>query len=191
MSEFLTIDTGASLPKTPDITPLPVYDENHPMLRQRIPEHKGPIPSPLISNLVGRLKMTLKLYGAIGLSANQCGVFERVFVIGTDQFQISCINPRIVRSSAEMNRSDEGCLTFPGLYVKLDRPEWVEVEFTDDTGKLVQMRLEGLTARCFQHELDHMNGIRFIDNVKPMTLQMARKKQQKIMKQAIRNQKKK
>ena len=61
----------------------------------------------------------------------------------------------------------------------------------DDTGKLVQMRLEGLTARCFQHELDHMNGIRFIDNVKPMTLQMARKKQQKIMKQAIRNQKKK
>ena len=135
--------------------------------------------------------MTLKLYGAIGLSANQCGVFERVFVIGTDQFQISCINPKIIRASAEMNKSDEGCLTFPGLYVKLERPEWVEVEFTDDTGKLVQMRLEGLTARCFQHELDHMNGIRFIDNVKPMTLQMARKKQQKIMKQAIRNQKKK
>jgi peptide deformylase len=135
--------------------------------------------------------MTLKLYGAIGLSANQCGVFERVFVIGTDQFQISCINPKIIRASAEMNRSDEGCLTFPGLYVKLERPEWVEVEFTDDTGKLVQMRLEGLTARCFQHELDHMNGIRFIDGIKPMTLQMARKKQQKIMKQAIRNQKKK
>ena len=161
------------------------------MLRQRIPEHQGPIPSPLISNLTSRLKMTLKLYGAIGLSANQCGVFERVFVIGTDQFQISCINPKIIRASAEMNKSDEGCLTFPGLYVKLDRPDWVEVEFTDDTGKLVQMRLEGLTARCFQHELDHMNGIRFIDNVKPMTLQMARKKQQKIMKQAIRNQKKK
>jgi peptide deformylase len=191
MSEVLTIDTTSGIVLEQRLDPLPLFSDKHPMLSVPIPEYKEAIPNPTIKNLVTRLKMTMKLYGGVGLAANQCGVFERVFVIGTDQFQISCINPRILRSSAEMNKSDEGCLTFPGLYVKLDRPEWVEVEFTDDTGKLVQMRLEGLTARCFQHELDHMNGIRFIDNIKPIALQMARKKQQKIMKQAIRNQKKK
>jgi len=191
MSEILTIDTTTNVIQNERVEPLQLYDDSLPLLNEVMPEYKDALPNFAMNNLVKQLKLTMKLYGGIGLSANQCGIRARVFIIGTDQFQISCINPRILRSSAEMNKSDEGCLTFPGLYVKLDRPEWVEVEFTDDTGKLVQMRLEGLTARCFQHELDHMNGIRFIDNIKPIALQMARKKQQKIMKQAIRNQKKK
>jgi peptide deformylase len=186
MSDVLTIDTGAGLNFEERIEPLPVYDENHPMLKKRIPEHEWPLPSPLMTTLTKRLKMTMKLYGGIGLSANQCGVFERVFVIGTDQFQIACINPRILRTSVEMNRSDEGCLSFPGLYLKIERPEWIEVEFLDENGEVKQMRLEGLTARCFQHELDHLNGIRFVDNMKPVALQMARKKQKKLMQKVIR-----
>jgi len=146
------------------------------------------------TELFENLKETMIEHRGVGLSAVQCGIPLRVFVLGNwndPDTVMSVFNPRIVDQSKEMTVEEEGCLTFPGLYVKLDRPEWVEVEFTDDTGKLVQMRLEGLTARCFQHELDHMNGIRFIDNIKPIALQMARKKQQKIMKQAIRNQKKK
>jgi peptide deformylase len=140
--------------------------------------------------LVKRLKMTMKLYGGIGLSANQCGVFERVFVIGTDHFQIACINPRIIGQAPSTIKAEEGCLSFPGLHVKLDRPDWVEVEFTNEMGELKQMRLEGITARCFQHELDHMNGIRMIDHIGPVALQMARKKQEKIIKKIVRHKKK-
>jgi peptide deformylase len=186
MSDTFTIDTGAGIAIEETIEPLPVYDENHPMLKQKIPEHQYALPSPVMSKLAKRLKMTMKLFGGIGLSANQCGVFERMFVIGTDQFQIVCINPKIVNSSSAMNKSDEGCLSFPGLYLKIDRPEWIEVEFTNEDGVVQQMRLEGLTARCFQHELDHLNGIRFIDNMKPVALQMARKKQKKLMQRVIR-----
>jgi peptide deformylase len=193
MSETLIIDTGAAI-GTPTqqvkVEPLPLYDENHPMLKVQIPEYKFDLPNPLMEMLVKRLKMTMKLYGGIGLSANQCGVFERVFVIGTDHFQIACINPRIIGQAPSTIKAEEGCLSFPGLHVKLDRPDWVEVEFTNEMGELKQMRLEGITARCFQHELDHMNGIRMIDHIGPVALQMARKKQEKIIKKIVRHKKK-
>ena len=193
MSETLIIDTGAAI-GTPTqqvrVEPLPLYDENHPMLKVQIPEYKFDLPNPLMEMLVKRLKMTMKLYGGIGLSANQCGVFERVFVIGTDHFQIACINPRIIGQAPSTIKAEEGCLSFPGLHVKLDRPDWVEVEFTNEMGELKQMRLEGITARCFQHELDHMNGIRMIDHIGPVALQMARRKQDKIIKKIVRNKKK-
>ena len=193
MSETLIIDTGAAI-GTPAqqvrVEPLPLYDENHPMLKVQIPEYKFDLPNPLMEMLVKRLKMTMKLYGGIGLSANQCGVFERVFVIGTDHFQIACINPRIIGQAPSTIKVEEGCLSFPGLHVKLDRPDWVEVEFTNEMGELKQMRLEGITARCFQHELDHMNGIRMIDHIGPVALQIARRKQDKIIKKIVRNKKK-
>jgi peptide deformylase len=193
MSETLIIDTGAAL-ATPSqqvkVDPLPLYDENHPMLKVQIPEYKQAVPNPIMELLIKRLKMTMKLYGGIGLSANQCGVFERVFVIGTDHFQIACINPRIIGKSPSTIKESEGCLSYPGLYVKIDRPDWVDVEFIDETGTLKQMRLEGVTARCFQHELDHMNGIRMVDHVGPVALQMARKKQEKVIKKIIRHKKK-
>jgi peptide deformylase len=193
MSETLIIDTVAAIGMPEQqvrVEPLPLYDENHPMLKVQIPEYKFDLPNPLMEMLVKRLKMTMKLYGGIGLSANQCGVFERVFVIGTDHFQIACINPRIIGQAPSTIKVEEGCLSFPGLHVKLDRPDWVEVEFTNEMGELKQMRLEGITARCFQHELDHMNGIRMIDHIGPVALQMARRKQDKIIKKIVRNKKK-
>jgi peptide deformylase len=190
MSETLIIDTGAALSQPSQqvrVEPLPLYDENHPMLKVQVPEYKHALPNPLMELLIKRLKMTMKLYGGIGLSANQCGVFERVFVIGTDEFQIACVNPRIIGKSPSTIKEKEGCLSYPGLYLKIDRPDWIDVEYTDENGQLVQSRLEGITARCFQHELDHMNGIRMTDHVGPVALQMARKKQTKITKMVVRN----
>lgn len=186
MSDILTIDTGAGIVKEQEINPLPLYDENHPMLAKPIPLYDLPLPNANMTNLVQRLKMTMKLYNGIGLSANQCGVFERVFVIGTDQFQIACINPRIVGASADIIKSDEGCLSFPGLFVKIDRPSSLDVEFVTENGEVKQMRLEGLSARCFAHELDHMNGKKFTEHVGPVALQMARRKQEKIIKKISR-----
>ncbi len=191
MSDILTIDTGVGILEPKQIEPLPLYDENHPMLRMAIPEYKGSLPNPVMTNLIKRLKMTMKLYGGIGLSANQCGIFERVFIIGTEEFQLACINPKVIGTSAGMLKTDEGCLSFPGLYLKIDRPNSIQVEFTDENGQTQQTMLEGLSARCFLHELDHMNGKRFTEYVGPVALQTARRKQDKIMKKVIRNQKKK
>jgi len=189
MSDILTIDTGAGLVKEQKIEPLPLYDENHPMLFKKIPEYSLPLPNAAMTNLASRLKMTMKLYGGIGLSANQCGVFERVFVIGTDQFQITCINPRVAEASPDLMNESEGCLSFPGLYLKVSRPSWIIAEFTDVSGQLKQMRMEGITARCFLHELDHMNGIRFVDCIKPVALKLARQKQDKLIKKIQRRKK--
>jgi peptide deformylase len=190
MSEVLTIDTTSGIVTEEILEPLTLFGENHPMLSVPIPEYKDALPNPSMKNLVARLKMTMKLYNGVGLSANQCGIMQRVFVIGTEHFQIACINPRIIGQAPSTIKAEEGCLSFPGLHVKLDRPEWVEVEFTNEMGELKQMRLEGITARCFQHELDHMNGIRMIDHIGPVALQMARKKQEKIIKKIVRHKKK-
>lgn len=190
MSDILTIDTGAGLIKEEQIDPLPVYDENHPMLRQSIPDYNLPLPNSNMTTLIKRLKMTMKLFGGIGLSANQCGVFERVFVMGTDQFQFACINPTIVNLSDEKVKDGEGCLSYPGLSLKVERSNFIVVEFTDENGQRKQMNMEGLTARVFQHELDHMNGIRFIDHVGPVALKVAKQKQEKLIKRISRNKKK-
>lgn len=187
MSETLVIDTGSGSVIEEQIEPLPIYDENYPMLAMLMPEYKAPLPNPKMTTIVKSLKMTMKLYGGIGLSANQCGIKERVFIIGTDHFQLVCINPKVISTSNDISKENEGCLSFPGLYLKVDRPSSIDVEFTTENGEVKRMHLEGLTARCFLHELDHMNGIRFTGYVKPVALQLARKKQQKIMKKVLRN----
>ncbi len=190
-NNILTIDTGAGIvkPEQKQLSPLPLYDEHHPMLKQSIPEYRGSLPSDVLTVLVNRLKMTMRKFGGIGLSANQCGVFERVFVIGTDQFQIACINPKILSHSDEIIRGPEGCLSYPGLYLHIPRYKWIEVEFYTEMGELKRVKLEGLSARCFQHELDHMNGVRFEDHVGPASLMMARQKQQKRIKKIVRRKK--
>ena len=189
MSEVLTIDTTSGVVTEEILEPLRLFGENHPMLSVPIPEYKDVLPNPSMKNLVARLKMTMKLYNGVGLSANQCGIMQRVFVIGTEHFQIACINPKVIAQSEEVSKDNEGCLSFPAMFLKVDRPTWVDVEFYDETGALKQLRLDGLTARCFLHELDHMNGVKFIDHAGPLAIQMARQRQNKLVKQIVRIQK--
>ena len=189
MSDILTIDTEAGVVTEERMEELPLYDERLPMLDSEIPTYNLRLPNPHMTKLVKQMKMTMKKFGGIGLSANQCGVYERVFVIGTEHFQIACINPKIIEKSETTIKSEEGCLSYPGLYLKIERPEWVVAEFTTENGEVKQMRFDGITARCYQHELDHMNGKKFVDYVGPVSLQMARKKQSKIMKKVIRKNK--
>jgi peptide deformylase len=186
MSDILTIDTGAGVIKEERVEPLMLFDENHPMLQAKIPEYKQPLPNANMTTLVKRLKLTMKMYNGIGLSANQCGIFERVFVIGTDQFQMACINPRVIESSADLDAHHEGCLSYPAFTVKVKRPVWTVVEYLDENGEQRTIKLDGLTAKAFLHELDHMNGVRIVDHVGPTALMMARKKQEKILKKFVR-----
>ena len=189
MSNIFTIDTEEGIVKEKEeiVEPLSLFDESHPMLLQRIPEYDVTrLPNPVLGKLIKRLKMTMKLHGGIGLSANQCGIFERVFVLGANDAIWACINPKIINASPDLIRDKEGCLSFPGLALGVERHSWVEAEFINEECKVVQMRFEGLTARCFQHELDHMNGIKFTSKVKPLALQMAKKQQQKLIKKIMR-----
>ena len=187
MSEILTINTEQDILKEETVNPLPLYDENHPMLKQFIPEYDVTrLPNPVVSNLISRLKLTMKNYNGLGLSANQCGVFERVFVIGNGDMSVACINPKVISQSNNLKNDSEGCLSFPGLFVKVSRPDSIDVSFYDENGKQNFATFEGLTARCFLHELDHMNGIRMVEHVKPLALQMAKKKQQKMIKKIVR-----
>ena len=193
MSDIFTIDTEEGIVKDKEevINPLSLFNEDYPMLLQKIPEYDvSRFPNPVLGKLIKRLKMTMKLHGGIGLSANQCGVFERVFVIGANDAVWACINPKILNASPDLIRDKEGCLSFPGLALNVERHSWVEAEFINEECKVVQMRFEGLTARCYQHELDHMNGIRFTNHVKPLALEMAKKQQKKLIKKIMRLHKK-
>lgn len=190
MSEVITINTLDGLFKSTKVEPLPLYNENFFMLSEKMPEYKDQLPNPVMNNLIERLKVTLKHYAGIGLSANQCGVAERVFVLGYEDFFMACINPKVIETSAKSVLDNEGCLSFPALYCKIARPESIVVEYTSPEGAVVQTKLEGLTARCFLHELDHMNGVKFVEHVGPLSLKMAKQKQQKRIKNTKRRLKK-
>ena len=157
------------------------------MMKQRIPEYDITLlPNPVMTHTINRLKMTMKLYNGLGLSANQCGVFERVFIVGNEEIVIVCINPKLIKASDDLIKDNEGCLSFPGLFLKVERASSVEVEYYDYQGKKYNTTFTGLTARCFLHELDHMNGITMDKHVKPLALKMAKDKQGKLFKRVKR-----
>ena len=190
MSETLIIDTSDGLFKEERINPLPLLSELHPMLKMTLEEYKTPLPNTPMDTLIARMKMTMKLYGGIGLSANQVGVMHKVFIMGTDDFFVACINPKVIEQSKETEVSIEGCLSFPGLQLNVERPKWIIAEYTDASGQIQQTKFEGITARCYLHELDHMNGICYTSYVKPVALQLARQKAEKLVKKTIRNMRK-
>lgn len=190
MSETLVIDTSDGLFREERVDPLPLLSEMHPMLKMTLEEYKTPLPNTPMDTLIARMKMTMKLYGGIGLSANQVGVMHRMFIMGTDDFFVACINPKVIEQSKETEVSVEGCLSFPGLQLKVERPKWIIAEYADAEGQIQQTKFEGITARCYLHELDHMNGICYTSHVKPVALQMARQKAEKLVKKTIRNMRK-
>ena len=111
MSDILTIDTAvAAGVKQPEqkVEPLNVFDDRNPLLSVAIPEFKGQLPNPNMTMLAKRLKFTMKLYSGLGLAANQCGIKERIFVIGTEQFQFVCINPKVIAQSETIVKDNEG-----------------------------------------------------------------------------------
>lgn len=187
MSDFLTINTEAGVVPEEEILPLPLYGEDYEMLSQVMPEYTEPLPNLGMTRLIKRLKMTMKMHNGLGLSANQCGVEARVFVIGTENFQIACINPKITELSYEKTKLREGCLSYPGLFLFVDRHDTIEVEYTNENGQIVRELMQGITAQCFQHELDHMNGTKLSEHVGPLALNMAKKRRDKMIKKLLKS----
>jgi peptide deformylase len=138
------------------IYPLVNYDD--PILRQEIPKFDFENPPVDPVDLVANLAETMLHEGGIGLAANQCGLPYRVFVLLTDEI-IPCFNPLIVDTSQETILLEEGCLSYPGLSVKVRRPRKIKVRYTEPNQNVVTTVFDGITARAFQHELSHLNGI--------------------------------
>lgn len=117
----------------------------------------------------------------IGLAANQIGLEARIFVMGSNRIAGFCnpqafINPIIIKYSEDCSIDKEGCLSFPNLLLKVKRPVWVEAAYYNTKGELIEIRATGYMAKCFQHELDHLDGICFTNRVSRLTLDMGIKK---------------
>lgn len=123
----------------------------------------------------------MKTFNGIGLAGNQVGLLKRVLTIKLkdELTPFAMFNPTVIEQSTEIQKTGEGCLSFPELWLDVERPKWVTSEFFDKQGKKCTITLHGIDARCFLHELDHLNGIVFTQKVKPMALMLARKKQRK------------
>ena len=121
----------------------------------------------------GKLSYTLTEnmfhHNGVGLSANQIGIKERAFVMIADmesQDTLTCFNPKIVKESKEMVTMEEGCLSYPELFLNIARPETIVVKYEDEGKELHKIKLTGFIARIFQHEYDHMEGIDFTQRTK-------------------------
>jgi peptide deformylase len=117
----------------------------------------------------------------IGLAAIQIGVARRMLVIdvareGEEKQPLVFINPEIVSSSDERSVYEEGCLSIPDYYAEVERPATVGVKYLDRDGKEQTMKADSLLATCLQHEIDHLNGVLFIDHISRLKREMVIKK---------------
>lgn len=181
--DFLVINTTAPTRVVEEpILPLPILSDGHPKLAERMEEFDlSQVMNPEIQKFIKQLKLTMTTYGGLGLSANQCGIRFRMFVMGSDEFQMVCINPNIVETFGEPERMREGCLSYPGLYLNVPRYKKIVVEHFDHLGEYNTTTLEGISAQVYQHELDHMNGVVYTNKVGPLALELAKKRQKKLI----------
>ena len=136
--------------------------------------------------LVDQMFNLMSKHVRIGLAAPQVAHNIRMFIMGDKQRPYVCINPSVLEWSEDTAVDDEGCLSFPGIYLPIRRSASVKVAYYDLSGRLTETNLNGIMARCFQHELDHLNGILFTTHVSKLKLNIARSKAKKYMKNKSR-----
>ena len=111
---------------------------------------------------------TMYFSNGIGLAAVQVGVLKRLITIDVPKFgKYTMINPKIIYKSEEKSSYEEGCLSLPGIASMVERSKNITVEFMDIDGKIKKKDADGLLATCIQHEIDHLDGILFVDRLLP------------------------
>ena len=120
--------------------------------------------------LVKQMLQTMYSADGIGLAAPQVAVNKQVIVIdceptNPDTPPLVLINPKITRYGSELCNTEEGCLSIPGVYLEVTRPEAIEVSFKDENGRPQKLQTKGLLSRAIQHEMDHLSGVMFVDRV--------------------------
>lgn len=136
-----------------------------PVLRTRSPEEPGVDDE--TRRYIDDLFETMRAAKGVGLASNQVGVARRIAVVEAEGQTFAMINPVIVESSGRES-AEEGCLSIPEIYGDVTRPERVVLEALDREGKPFRLEATGLVARAIQHELDHLDGILFLDHLSPM-----------------------
>ncbi len=136
-----------------------------------------------IRALVANMAQTMYEAQGVGLAATQVDVHERVIVIdisdARDELRVF-INPRIIAASPDRRLAEEGCLSVPGVYDEVERPESVTVEAQDQRGRSFRLDAEGLLAVCVQHEMDHLTGKVFVEYLSPLKQARIRNRMRKL-----------
>lgn len=137
-----------------------------------------------VRELVQDLVETMYDADGVGLAAPQVGISLRVIVVDTREEEgaglKALINPRIARTSEETDRAEEGCLSIPGVADIVERPASVVIEGLDPDGSPVTLEADGLFARALQHEVDHLDGVLFLDRLSALKRKMALQKWRKL-----------
>lgn len=139
---------------------------NDPILRKKCEKVKRV--SKEIKKLINDMMQTVLKNDGLGLAAPQVGINKRIIVVKPklDKSGVFVIiNPKITKKSPRIELGEEGCLSFPGLFLKIKRPKKVVVEGLNKDGKKLKIEAEGLLSRVFQHEIDHLDGILFFDRL--------------------------
>lgn len=166
----------ADIPELADIVLLP---DSHPMLAQRLDifdfdtDPRDPL---LIRDL---LVGAMHRFEGLGIAANQIGLNVRAFSMRLFGQSLVLFNPVITELSSETEYGEEGCLTFPDLWLKIARPESCRIIYNDSDGARQSLLLYGKDCRCALHETDHVNGIVMTSKVSKLRLEMAKKKANK------------
>ena len=142
---------------------LQLTPNTHPILHERVKPCSKDLNRCEISRI---LKENMFHYEGIGLSANQIGISERVFIMMLNmetEETITCFNPRIIKRYEDDVWCEEGCLSFPDEIINIQRPNRIVVKYEDEDKKDHKKKLDGLAARVFLHEFDHLEGIVFTE----------------------------
>ena len=134
-----------------------------------------------VQKLMDDMLETMYAAPGIGLAAIQVGVPKRVIVLDLDQKEgqrnpMFFINPEIIEKSKDNSTYEEGCLSVPGQFAEIDRPEKCHIKYLDYHGQTKEIKAEGMFATCIQHEIDHLEGILFIDHLSKLKKSMIIKK---------------
>ena len=142
---------------------LQLTPNTHPILHERVKPCSKDLDRPEMSRI---LKENMMHYEGVGLSANQIGISERVFIMVLNmetEETITCFNPRIIKRYDENVWCEEGCLSFPDEIINVQRPDRIVVKYEDEDEKDHKIKLSGMAARVFLHEFDHLEGIVFTE----------------------------
>ena len=140
---------------------LQLTPNSHPILHQKIKECSDDLNRREISQI---LQENMRYHDGVGLSANQIGIKERVFIMMINyetEETITCFNPRIIKIYRGEVCFEEGCLSFPDTIRNISRPDRIIVKYEDENKNEHKLKLEGFSSRVFQHEYDHLEGIDF------------------------------
>jgi len=131
-----------------------------------------------LQNVVDNMCLTMQIAGGVGLAAPQIGILKRIAIISRDEKQYILINPELIECSGHETK-EEGCLSFPGMFAQVERPEKIKIKTQDVKGEVKFLEVEGVIARTFLHEMDHLDGKLFIDYLSPLKRGVIKKKMKK------------